>query len=226
LSEIELRSVEKRYGPIRALADLSLVLPAKGLTLLQGPNAAGKSTLLRVLSGLTRPTRGTAQVFGHDLYSGAAAGVRGRIGYLGSEPGLYGALTVRENLRLTARLWAREPGRVEEMIAAHALARVAERPAHALSFGYRRRAGLARALLPAPDLLLLDEPWNGLDDAACERLATTLDGVRASGRTAIVAAHSVGRYASLFDRTLRIEHGRVVASRTPGDSRSPGEPAA
>jgi ABC-type multidrug transport system ATPase subunit len=224
LSEIELRSVEKRYGHIRALAGLSLTIPAKGLTLLQGPNAAGKSTLLRILSGLTRPTRGTARVFGADLYRGGG-GVRGRIGYLGSEPGLYGALTVEENLRIAARLRGRSPEVVPELISTHDLGHVADRPAHTLSFGYRRRAGLARALLPEPDLLLLDEPWNGLDDAACERLAATLDRVRGSGRSAIVAAHSVGRYAGLFDRALRIEHGRLAPPSAAAETAAQGSPS-
>ena len=222
MSQIELLNVEKRYGRIRALASLSLDLPAEGLTLLQGPNAAGKSTLLRVLSGLTRPTRGTVRVFGVDLYRGAAQGVRGRIGYLGSEPGLYGALSVTENLRLAARLWGRSDDDVTGAIERHALGHVATRPAHTLSFGYRRRVGVARALIAEPDILLLDEPWNGLDDAACARLGQTLEGLRKQGTCAIVAAHSVGSYASIFDRSLRIDQGTVIdgpsANEPPDDA--------
>jgi len=209
---VELRSVEKRYGRVRALASLSATLPRGELILIQGANGAGKSTLLRIVAGLTRPSRGELRVFDQDPFSAEGRAVRGRVGYLGADPGLYGELSVRENLRFCARLRALPESRVDACVASLELEAVVDRPLHQLSTGFRRRAGLARALLPDPELLLLDEPWNGLDDAAAERLAKTLASLRTSGRSAVVAAHGTPTGVGLFDRRLRLERGQLVGA--------------
>jgi len=220
LNAAELRGVEKRYGRTRALSDVDLELAPGQLYLLQGANGAGKSTLLRVIAGLARPTKGSVRVLGANPFRSAEAVVRARVCFMGADPGLYAELTVRENLRFCARLLGIAQERVEACLAAIGLAQVADRPLQQLSFGFRRRAGLARALLSEPELLLLDEPWNGLDDAASLRLAQQLELVRTTKRTALVAAHSVGPFQALFDRCLRIDRGRVSSGDAPARERS------
>jgi len=210
LNAAELTGVEKRYGRTRALDGVHLVLPPGRLYLLQGANGAGKSTLLRVIAGLARPTRGSVQVLGVDPFRTQEAAVRARVSFLGPDPGLYSELSVRENLIFCARLQRLERSRIDTCITGLDLTAVADRPLQQLSFGYRRRAGLARALLSEPELLLLDEPWNGLDDAASQRLAAQLELVRSAKRTALVAAHSIGPFAALFDQRLRIERGHIT----------------
>jgi len=215
LNAAELHDVDKRYGRTRALAGVSLELAAGKLYLLQGANGAGKSTLLRVMAGLARPSKGQVRVLGANPFSGPEAAVRARLSFMAADPGLYAELTVRENLRFCTRLLGIAPERVEHCIGSTGLASVADRPLGHLSFGYRRRAGLARALLSDPELLLLDEPWNGLDDRASLRLAEQLELVRSKGRTALVAAHSVGEFRALFDHRLYIERGRLSLDDEP-----------
>jgi heme ABC exporter ATP-binding subunit CcmA len=208
-SAVELRDVDKLYDRVRALDKVSVTLARGELILVEGSNGAGKSTLLRMLAGVTRPTRGSVRVLGADPFTSAGRATRGRAGYLAADPGLYAELSVRENLRFCARMRELAPSRVDACIAELDLESVADRPVHQLSFGFRRRAGLARALLPDPELLLLDEPWNGLDDASAERLSKRLTDYRSAGRTALVAAHGVGARVALFDKTLRLERGRL-----------------
>ncbi len=206
---VELSNVEKHYGPVAALAGLSLSLVAGSTTLVTGPNGAGKSTLLRVLAGLTRPTRGSVRIGEVDPFGSRGAALRGRIGFVGQELGLYAELSVLENLRFCARLHGLEPRRAARPLARLGLDRLADRRVRTLSLGYRRRTALARALLTEPSLLLLDEPWNGLDaDAACA-LSHILEDHRRAGGSALVAAHAPNDAAGLFDRAVRLRAGRL-----------------
>ena len=215
MNAVETVRLEKRYGNVRALKELSIAVPAGTLALVSGSNGAGKTTLLRVLACLTRPTRGTVRLFSRDPYGARAADLRSRIGFLGAEAGLYGELSVAENLAFVARLHGIGPERLDAVVSEFQLGDVAHRRVRTLSFGYRRRAGLARALLNRPDLLLLDEPWNGLDAEAAERLSKRLARLRDDGATALVAAHRVGEWRGLFDLVVRLEAGRLVGFDAP-----------
>jgi len=217
VNALEVEGLEKRYGRVRALAGVRFAIPAGTLTLVAGPNGAGKSTLLRILAGQTRPTAGTVRVLGDDAFGPRRAALRGRIGHLGPASGLYGELTVAENLAFTARLHGLGTDRVAAVISELGLAAMAERRLQTLSLGYRRRAALARVLLPGPEVLLLDEPWNGLDADASERLGKRLAGARDAGGTVVVAAHAPGDAGRAFDLVLRLEAGRGVGLE-PGDS--------
>jgi heme ABC exporter ATP-binding subunit CcmA len=208
--------LEKRYGRVRALAGLRFAIPAGALVLVAGPNGAGKSTLLRVLAGQTRPSAGSVRVLGEDVFGPRRAALRGRIGHLGPTSGLYGELSVAENLAFTARLSGAPAARVHAMVSELGLDAVADRRLQTLSTGYRRRAALARVLLPDPELLLLDEPWNGLDADASERLAKRLAGLRDAACTVVVAAHAPAETGRAFDLVLRLEGGRLSALE-PGD---------
>jgi Cu-processing system ATP-binding protein len=211
LSAVALEAVDKRYGPVRALDSVSLALGRAELVWLAGGNGAGKSTLLRVLGSLTRPTRGRVTLFGVDLFTAGGASARGRVGYLGQDAALYGELSIAENLRFCARLRGAAASEVERTARELELGPVLEQRVQTLSQGYRRRAGLARALLGAPELLLLDEPWNGLDVEAAERLTRLLERLRDAGTTVLVAAHAASGPLPRFDRTLRLERGRLRA---------------
>ena len=171
---IEVRDLEKQYGNVLALRGISLEIPTGTVALLSGPNGAGKSTLLRILAGLTRPTRGRVAIDGTDPFGKGAAPRRGRVGFVGQELALYGELTVEENLRFCAQLHgldAAQRGGEFDPLRDLDLAPVARRRVQTLSQGYRRRASIARALLTRPEVLLLDEPWNGLDAEATRHLA-------------------------------------------------------
>jgi ABC-type multidrug transport system ATPase subunit len=200
--------VEKRFGRVRALAGVSISIPEASLVRVAGPNGAGKSTLLRVLACLARPTRGRVRVAGLDPFGPAGPAVRARVAWLGDAPALYADLSVRENLEFEARLHGVEPERLDGLAAELGLEAVRDRRAGALSLGFRRRAGLARTLVKSPDLLLLDEPWNGLDAESSQRLGERLRRLRDDGVTAIVASHD--EREGLFDMTLRLEAGRVA----------------
>ena len=215
---LELAAVTKRYGRQRALDGVSLVLEAGTFTLAAGPNGAGKSTLLRVVAALTRPSQGSLSVLGADPFGKRAALVREQIGYLGTQPGLYADLTVEENLLFTAQLRGVPRHRVADALGEFELERVARRRAGELSLGYEKRAGLARALLGSPRLLLLDEPWSGLDAAAARRLRFFLGRARETGATALIAAHAVKDVLGLFDAVLRLEAGRVQSLEAAHES--------
>jgi heme ABC exporter ATP-binding subunit CcmA len=215
VNAIQISELSKRFGHVQALRRVSIEIPAGTITLVSGPNGAGKSTLLGILAALTRPTTGSVRIFGVDPFGRERAHHRDRIGYLGQDPGLYGELTVRENLEFCSRLHGIPIEQVETLTNEFRLEPVAGQRLRTLSLGYRRRAGLARAVLPQPDLLLLDEPWNGLDQEAAESLTERLQRYRSTGGTAVVVAHAPTHGGDLFDAVLRLVRGQRVGSE-PG----------
>ena len=169
MSAIELAGLVRRYGERAALADVSLTLRRRATLVVFGPNGAGKSTLLRVLATLLRPRGGAARVLGHDVRAEGWA-VRGRIGFLGHDPLLYGDLSARENLAYHARLHGFAAERADRGAARGGRARATARDdrVHTLSRGMVQRLAVCRAVLHDPDVLLLDEPRANLDPAATE----------------------------------------------------------
>jgi heme exporter protein A len=204
---LEVEELERRYGERAALSGVSFSL-GEGQTLgLFGPNGAGKSTLLRVLATLLRPHSGRVRVLGADL-PGEAWRVRGRVGYMGHEPLLYRELSGRENLLFHARLHRVDEGRVPELIGAVGMQRRADDPVRELSRGMVQRLAAARALLHDPPLLLLDEPYSGLDPPARELLDPLIG--RASGRTRVLVSHDLDAGAAESDVALGLRAGRPV----------------
>jgi heme exporter protein A len=176
--------------------------PGRALGLL-GPNGSGKSTLLRCIAGLLRPRAGHVLVDGRESCELAPA-ERARVAYAGHRPLLWGGLSARENLVLCASLYGLGADSAERALATADLAEAAERPAALLSQGQRQRLALARALLPSPALLVLDEPHSGLDEASSARL----DGVLAAARgnvTLILATHERAAAERLCDELLHLE---------------------
>jgi heme exporter protein A len=200
----------KRFGPLAALAALDLTLaPGETLALL-GPNGAGKSTLLRLLAGLARPSAGALWV-GPDGATRPAR--RAAVGLVAHATFLYPQLSARENLELAAMLYAvpQPEARASALIEAHELKPVAERAAGELSRGWAQRVAIARALVHEPRLLLLDEPFTGLDPRAAERLAERLAAQRAGERAAVLVTHELARAVQLATRALVLVRGRARA---------------
>lgn len=197
----------RRFGEREALAGVSVRLPTGKTLGVFGPNGAGKTTLLRVLATLLRPHAGEVSVVGCELPKEEHL-ARADVGFLGHEPLLYRDLTPRENLGFHARLRELPAGRVEQMLDAVGMTRRADDPVRELSRGMVQRVAVARALLHEPKLLLLDEPYTGLDPAARELLEPLIG--RASGRTRVLVTHDIDAGLAECDIALGLRAGRVA----------------
>ena len=188
-----------RFGSVRALDGISFsVRPGQTLAIF-GPNGAGKTTLLKVLAGLIRPQQGRVQV----------EGGRRAIGWIGHQAQLYNQLTVRENLRFWASLYDVEPP-AAELLARLGLEEHADRPVRALSRGLVQRVAIARALVHNPAVLLLDEPFTGLDRTAAETLGRLLAQHAAAGRATVLVTHDVEEGTGLATDVAFMRTGRFV----------------
>jgi heme exporter protein A len=182
---------------------------SEGLILL-GPNGAGKSTLLRILAGIHRASTGSIRIEGQ-LASFRDRSVRRRIGFVSHETFLYDALTARENLRFFADLYGiRDMKRVDQALLEVGLHRFADRPVAGFSRGMAQRLTLARARLHHPSLLLLDEPFVGLDPVAATELESILGEYRAGGGAFLMASHDLSHVERVGTRVLVLRGGAIV----------------
>jgi heme exporter protein A len=209
---IEATGLAKRYGPVAALDRIDLTVPAGESVVLFGPNGAGKSTLLRLLAPMLRPSEGRLRLFGDDAGGGDAARLRRRVGFLSHQTFLYDHLTGRENLLFYARLYdLPDPERAaREALGAAVLSHRQDDRVSSYSRGMQQRLAIARALLHGPDLLLLDEPFTGLDRDSSARLEGRLREERRAGRTCVLATHDTGPGLRVADRVLALTDGRLV----------------
>jgi heme ABC exporter ATP-binding subunit CcmA len=215
------RGLARRYGRSWALRGVDLELEAGEAVALLGANGAGKSTLLTLLATLHRPTEGSLEIFGHDPHRHHAA-VRRRLGYVAHATLLDDGLTARENLVYYARLFDldRVDAVVEESLDRVGLKARADDRASGFSRGMRQRLSLARALLHDPELLVLDEPFTGLDAPGCRDLALRLRAEKEKGRAVILATHQLERVLSWCDRALLLHRGHKV-DEGRADARDP-----
>ena len=215
---LEARRVSCRYGATRALEDVSILAESGNVVAVVGPNGAGKSTLLRVMSGERRPDAGAVIADGQPVLRSDPEWRR-RVSVVSHRTGLYQGLTAAENLRFFAglnglpRRGAAEV--VAESLASVGAATLAERRVSALSRGQAQRVSLARALLSDPRLLLLDEPFAGLDDEAAGLLEGVLAARRDSGCTVLLVTHDLSRAVRLADRIVVLRRGRKVHEGAP-----------
>jgi ABC-type multidrug transport system ATPase subunit len=212
-SDFDLVSVEdltRHYGRRRALARVSFECRTGTITGLFGPNGSGKSTLLGTLSTLGRPSSGRVR-YGGRTASEWGDQLRGRIGVLGHDLFLYAELTARENLEFFGRLHGVVDlaDRVADSLRLARLSERADDRAGGFSRGLRQRLALERALLHRPRLVLLDEPFTGLDDASAGILVDRLNALRASGAIVIMATHDFDLASGLVDRALCLTEGRM-----------------
>ncbi len=205
---VRLGSVTKRYGEVLAIDDVTFSLDAGTVTGFLGPNGAGKTTTLRLLLGLTEPTAGQALVFGR-RYRELDQPAR-RVGAVLESNDFHPGRSGRDHLRMLALAAQIPPRRVEEVLALVEMEAAADRRVRTYSLGMRQRLGLAGALLGEPELLVLDEPTNGLDPAGVRWLRTFLRRYAARGRTVLVASHVLAEVAHAVDRVVIINDGRLV----------------
>ena len=208
---IETRALGRRFAGIAALHALDLTVSAGEAVAVFGPNGAGKSTLLRLLATLLRPSTGTLRLFEHAVNDGGAA-ARRRVGFLSHQSFLYPDLTPTENLDFYARMFhvSSPTERVRALIERVGLTGWAHRPVRTLSRGLEQRCALARALVHEPDLLLLDEPFTGLDVDASSMLAGTLREAHAAGTTLLMTTHDLARGLEICRRAVILNRGRLV----------------
>jgi ABC-2 type transport system ATP-binding protein len=203
-------ALTKRYGDLVAVDELSFSLDAGTVTGFLGPNGAGKTTTLRLLLGLAEPTSGEALVFGrryHELEEPAR-----RVGAVLESTDFHPGRSGRDHLRVLGLAAGLPVGRVDEVLALVDLEAAADRRVKTYSLGMRQRLGLAAALLGDPDLLVLDEPANGLDPAGVNWLRSFLRRFAGQGRTVLVSSHMLAEAEQLVDHVVIIDRGRLVAS--------------
>lgn len=213
---IRARDVRKEYGAVHAVDGLDLAVHRGEIYGFLGRNGAGKTTTIRMLLGLIRPTAGVVEVLGHDVHGPRREWLR-RVGFLVESASAYPNLTVRENLELHRRLTGAPRRSVEEQIERLDLGAYAIRRAGTLSLGNKQRLSLARALLHSPELLVLDEPANGLDPAGIVEVRELLrSAARDHGVTVFMSSHILAEVAHLADR-IGIVHGGRLVEEAPRD---------
>lgn len=216
-ASLEARKLFKDYGRRRALSGVDLQLRAGEATVLLGDNGAGKSTLLNLLATLLRPTRGQVLFDGLEVEALDAAGLRRQLGVLSHEPRCYGDLTARENLRFFGRLYdlptTTLAPRVEALLGRLSLLAAADRPARTYSRGMLQRLAVGRTLLAEPGVLLMDEPYTGLDRGGVALLTELLQEQVRAGAILLLISHDLLAVAPLCQRALLLQSGRLCADQ-------------
>jgi heme exporter protein A len=211
--------VSRHFGRRRALSRISFQTRKGSILGLLGPNGAGKSTMLAVLATLLRPSSGAVR-YGTHTTAVSGASLRSRIGILGHDLFLYPELTARENLAFFAGLYgAADPQKAAaEALQRSGLADRADDPVASFSRGMRQRVALERALIHGPRLVLLDEPFTGLDDASTAALVARLQGLRESDAIVVLATHDLDLAEGLLDTALFLRDGRLAEAVERPDS--------
>ncbi len=210
--QVDIRDVSRYYGRRRALSHVSLECRHHEVLGLLGPTGAGTSTLLSILATLITPSVGEVR-YGAHRAKDAGPALRGRLGLLAHDLHLYPELTARENLDFFARLYGLDQvrARVDRALRRAGLEDRGDDLVTSFSRGMRQRLALERALLHDPRLLLLDEPFTGLDDASAAALVARLKELRAEGRIVVVATHDLDVAEGLLDRAAVLRDGRLLA---------------
>lgn len=207
---LAVHALTKRFGSRVAVRSMEFSLACGACLALFGPNGAGKTTLLRLLAGLLRPSAGTVRLRGVDVRGEVAA--RARIGLISHQSMLYAPLTSRENVEFFARLYGLPDPRAA---AARALGTMgvgdrAHVAVRTLSRGLQQRVSIARAIVHEPDILLLDEPYSGLDESGAASLTDVLRSLRARGATLVIVTHNVGEGLALATHAAIMRDGSLA----------------
>ena len=221
---IQLEDVWKSYAGMAAVRSLSLVVPAGSVYGFLGPNGAGKSTTIRMILGLQRPDRGVISLFGHRLETARMTLLR-RIGSLVESPSLYMHLTGRENLEIHRRLLARPKSTIDEALGTVGLVTAADRLVRKYSSGMKQRLGIALALLGSPELLILDEPTNGLDPAGIHEVRLLMRELPGrAGVTVFLSSHLLAEVEQVATDLAIISEGNLLFEGTRDDLRNRSTP--
>ena len=209
MSVIEVRGLTKRFGQVLAVDRLSFTVEAGEVVGFLGPNGAGKTTTLRMLLGLVRPDEGTATING-STYADLAEPLH-QVGAVLEASSFHPGRTARNHLRVQALAGQADPSRVDDVLELTGLKEAADRRIGGFSLGMRQRLGLATALLADPEVLILDEPANGLDPDGIRWLRALLRGFAAEGGTVLVSSHMLAELAQTIDSVVIVDHGRLLA---------------
>lgn len=209
---IEFESLVKQFGKQRAVDNLSAKIYAGRITGFLGPNGAGKSTTLRCLVGLSRPTSGSAKILGAE-YQRLANPLQ-RVGTVLDSRGFHPALTGKQNLKVVAAAAGIADARVDEVLELVELTSAADKRMKNYSLGMKQRLALAGAILGDPEILILDEPANGLDPAGIAWLRNFLRRLAEGGRTILVSSHQLAEMQNTVDDVLIINRGSLIAQGT------------
>lgn len=216
---IEIENLTKHFGPVTAVAGLSLTVRRGEVLGFLGPNGAGKSTSMKMVAGYLVPDGGTARIAGHDIVSDTIAAQR-LLGYLPEGAPAYGDMTPRQFLSFIAKIrelaGAQAQSAIARAIARTELASVLDRPIETLSKGFRRRVGLAQAILHDPEVLILDEPTDGLDPNQ-KHAVRALIREMAPSKTIVISTHVLEEVEAVCTRAIIIDRGRIVADATPAE---------
>jgi len=220
-SAIRIRNVSKSFGTVRAVADLNLEVRRGEIYGFLGLNGAGKTTTIRMLLGLISPNAGEILLFGESVRKKRLAAL-GKVGFLVESAAAYPNLTVRENLEMQRLLTDSPKGSVEKVVSLLRLEEYADRTNNHLSLGNKQRLSLARSLVHSPELLILDEPANGLDPAGIVEIRGLLRSLADAGTTVFMSSHILAEVDKLADRIGIIHAGRLVEEidRNAADKRS------
>jgi ABC-2 type transport system ATP-binding protein len=216
-SVIETTSLTRHFGRRAAVQDIHLTVPRGCAFGLLGHNGAGKTTLIRLLVGLIKPDRGTVRVLGRDIQEDSRAALA-RVGAVVERPGLHDHLTGRENLRIVAAVRGRRAmAAIDGALARVGLAERGGDRVGTYSQGMRQRLGLARCLLADPELLILDEPTNGLDPHGIHEIRGIVTSLVAEGRTVLVSSHLLDEIEKTCQAAAVIDNGRLIAQGPIGE---------
>ncbi|MFD8305918.1 ABC transporter ATP-binding protein [Streptomyces sp. NPDC059690] len=209
MTSIDVQNLTKEYGSRRAVDDLTFSVRPGRVTGFLGPNGAGKSTTMRLVLGLDRPTSGTATI-GSRSYAGLREPLR-HVGALLDAHAAHGSRTGRDHLRTLATSNRISDRRVDEVLEETGIATAARRRVRTYSLGMRQRLGIAAALLGDPEVVMLDEPSNGLDPEGIVWIRALLRRLAAQGRTVLVSSHLMNETASFADHLVVLGRGRLLA---------------
>jgi ABC-2 type transport system ATP-binding protein len=207
---VEVHGLTKRFGTRTAVDDVDLLVPRGSAFGYLGPNGAGKTTLIRVLLGLTRADSGTMSLLGIPVPAQRRRALA-RVGAIVDEPRFHGHLTGRENLKILAAARGGDAGQqIAPALDRTRLAQRADDRVSAYSMGMRQRLGLAACLLADPELLILDEPMNGLDPAGMHEMRDMIRGLAEEGRTVMLSSHLLDEVERTCDAVAIVDHGKVI----------------
>ena len=211
---ISLQAVSKQYGSETVLRDINFEVQAGECIVLVGHNGAGKTSLMKLMLGLTRPTSGTVEILGGNPAFSAAVAQRMALGYLPESVAFYEAMTGREVLAFYASLKGSSELECKNLLELVGLSDAANRKVGTYSKGMRQRLGLAQAMLGNPQLLFLDEPTTGLDPILRQHFYELIDGLQKEGATSIISSHALNEVEARASRFIIMKEGIIVASGT------------
>lgn len=211
---IDVQGLTKRYGQFVAVDNISFQVGSGEVFGFLGPNGVGKTSTIRILTGLSRATEGSCRIFGEEMTPNNKE-IRRKIGVVFEEPNLYARLSGRQNLEFFATLYGAKKEKVSELLDEYQLSKAGNKPVAHYSKGMKQRLLICRALLNDPQLLVLDEPTSGLDLESVELIRSRIQSFAEQGKAVFMSTHSLEEADELCNRVAFINHGKIIAEGDP-----------